>query len=564
MCIFNRHSQQAFRACIRLFRFVWGTTLIGIAVFDAMGNSSARSRSNVKIKPVKIDLTMGERRQRPPVGAKFYGSNLAPFHEGPQPTVNMLAAQLAVDEKIRKSKLVDEKIRKSKLQEDFSSIFLQYHKACVQVICTTKEYGKTKGSGILFRVSETRLILVTAAHLIKNNNFKLELVIERKYQQLSREQVGAVKVYIKDILDIYWKDDVTDVAVIFLNNMDSAKIVKIVSKFPHPSFASTESASDTFMSIHYAKFEDRTDKQVSVGRAGFMRGDFLQLRPRLHIDGGPGASGAPLFNIEGDVVAILKSSQSDETRNFIRIEDIFKDDYHSRRAGLHDLHIIEKNEGLESRKLLNVLFQEKEKVNVSRRSMKYLIRSLEISQKLAHRYILRVVVFHCLGVGGAHGETSRWSLLKNVDSDHFPAVNAFEQASICKNRNVLPAITIPKIIHKKLATTVSRDFRSAQARNIRLGNTCEAIEANFDDYQEKGLFRQCNYICTDGDFKALLEEYRKGFKKALQLHVQLKFINEDQKQHLIDHIGRLIAYGQHDGEELEHKDKIAIMKMPPK
>ena len=553
MCIFNRHSQQAFRACIRLFRFVWGTTLIGIAVFDAMSNSSARSRSNVEIKHVIIDLTaMDERSQLPPVGANLCeGRNYAPIQEGPQPTANMLAAQLAVYEEIRMSKL----------QEDFSSIFLQYHRACVQVICTTKEYGKTKGSGILFRVSETRLILVTAAHLIKNNNFKLELVIECNYQQLSREQVGAVKVYIKDILAIYWKDDVTDVAVIFLNNMDSAKIVKIVSEFPLPSYASTESASDTFMSIHYA---EGRNKQVCVGRAGSTEGNFLPLRLKLHIDGGLGASGAPLFNIEGDVVGILKSRQIlDGTRDFIRIEDVFKDDNLSGRDELHDLHIIEKNEGLESRKLLNVLFQEQFQVNVSRRSMKYLIGLLEISQKLAHRYILRVVVFHCLGVGGAHGETSRWSLYKNVDSDHFPAVNAYIQASICKKKNVLPAITIPKIIHAKLDTTgsshTSAAFRSAQARNIiRLKKTCRAIKANFDDYKNKGLFRRQNYICTDEDFKALLRKYFAGFQNALQLHVELGFINENQKQYLIDHIRRLIVNGQHYGEVLERKHRIAI------
>ena len=528
-----------------------------------MSNSSARSRSNVEIKHVIIDLTaMDERSQLPPVGANLCeGRNYAPIQEGPQPTANMLAAQLAVDEKIRKSKL----------QEDFSSIFLQYHRACVQVICTTKEYGKTKGSGILFRVSETRLILVTAAHLIKNNNFKLELVIESfecNDRQLRRNQVDADKVYIKVIPWLpYILKYGTDAAVIFLNDMDSAYVLNKVSEFPRPSCASTESASDTFMSIHYA--EDR-NKQVSVGCAGSTEGNFLPLRLELHIDGGLGASGAPLFNIEGDVVGILKSSQIfDETRNFIRIEDVFKDDYYSRRDELYDLHIIEKNEGLKSNNRLSKLFQLNRQLDVPNQgpvpnSVRGRIRLLEESQTPQHTHILRAIVFDCLGKGGPHRKTRRWSLLNYVESDHFPAQDAYKQAGESEEKlgnrgENLPAITIPKVIHKKLATTKSKDFRSVQAKHIRLRNTCAAIKANFDDYQKKGLFRPRNYDCADEDFGALLVKYRKGFKKALQLHVELHFINEDQKKDLINHIERLIAYGQHDGEVLEHKDRIAII-----
>ena len=271
-------------------------------------------RSNVKIEYVDIDTRMGEQHETTPVAAKFYGpaSNLAPIRKGPQPSANMFAAQLAVAENIRMSKL----------GQSFSQFFLQYHKACVQVICTTTEQDEIKGSGILFKVSETRLILVTAAHLIILNN-NLKLVIKCNYQQLPSEQVRAEKVtvYNKNITipDIY-RINGEDLAVIFLSVAASNDVLCKVNKFPRPSRAFTQSNCDTFMCIHHAS---GSYKQVSVGSIGSGPGNSLQLMPQLYIAGGPGASGAPLFNIEGDVVGILKGRETDQTRNFMPIEDIF-------------------------------------------------------------------------------------------------------------------------------------------------------------------------------------------------------------------------------------------------
>ncbi len=565
-----------------------------------MGNilaffASIIERRNVEIEYVIIDTRMSEQHEIPPVASNHYGpaSNLAPIRKGPQPSANMFAAQLAVAENIGKSKLGQRKSklgqrksklgqRKSKLGQSFSQIFLQYHKACVQVICTTTERDEIKGSGILFKVSETRLILVTAAHLILNNNLKL--VIECKYQQLPSEQVRADKVTVYNenitIPDIY-RINGEDLAVIFLSVAASNDVLRKVNKFPRPSRAFTQSNCDTFMCIHHV---GGIYKHVSVGSIGSGPGNSLQLMPQLYIAGGPGASGAPLFNIEGDVVGILRGRETDQTRDFMPIEDIFREDnyihYRGRCDEIYQMYICERNEGLESKSLLCKELKE----NVSGKGV------AELKSMLAEKNIpLDPIVFRCLGEGGAHKETSSWSLLSIVESDHFPAVDAYIRArELIKKQNQpklpaksipkvlrakldaasklwpggeLPAITIPRVIHKKLDTTGgsnrSKKFRAAQAQNIASGNTCEAISSNFDDYRKKGLFRRCNYHCSDSKFKELLDNYTEGFEIALQVHKGLGFITEKERKALVGHIKRSIKDGN-CGETLDENKRIAI------
>ena len=243
------------------------------------------------------------------------------------------------------------------------------------------------------------------------------------------------------------------------------------------------------------------------------------------------------------------------------------------------MYICERNEGLKSKDLLC----KKIGGNVSGKGV------AELMSMLAKKDIpLDTIVFRCLGKGGAHKETSSWSLLSIVESDHFPACDAYirarklinkqpklpekriskviraklKAASQLRLKGELPAITIPKVIHAKLGTTGSskrsKAFRDAQAQNIASGETCKAIKANFDDYQEKGLFRRCNYHCSNSKFEKLLGNYTKGFEIALQLHKNLGFITENERKALVKHIKHSIWVGKKCGETLDENKRIVI------
>ena len=477
-----------------------------------------------------------------PVGDSLYGQNMyAPVETDQKLFGNMHAAQLAINDSIRSSML----------EERFSKTFLKYHKACVEVIFITNGGRANRGSGIICQTFNSRVILITAAHIFPELHNSGSIVIESDYHYSSRVhgQVLMKKVEIPIMCCGFKINTGLDTAVFWLNENTSTSLITEIGEFPYLSLASTSSASDMFMSIHYA---DDHYKKVCVGRIGSMLQDCSSLRLKIHIDGGPGASGAPLFNIEGYIAAILQSNQRDQTRAFLPIKRILLElNYYNVHIGLELQHIVEKNEGEDLKAFL-----------IKQYGFGNANESVSIFNTMLYKNPdkLSLALFHGLGHGGAHKDTRRWSLLGYIDSDHFPAYSAYNHQGMSKD--LFPAITIPKVIHDILQTTGRRrsreEFRSTQRNYIREGNCFQAIVLNFNDYEEKGLFKRSNYNCSEPDFKTLADKYFKGFKKALEVHQKLKLISKHERKRLNRHIRGCIYDGRVRGKDLKPDDKIRI------
>ena len=444
---------------------------------------------------------------------------------------NILAAKLAINVPERESKL-----------PLFSKTFQNYHKACVQVIATNPESEVKTGSGILVKHSE-RKFLITSAHVITDRNCSVTIVLEVGHAETGNEnEAEATQVKINLEGHRISRNAKDDVAFIFFDNTSAAGqlVLKHVQEFPSLGFPRL--ASNYFMAIHYGN--QHNHKSVSVGeRVG--TGDHLPLDMSVYLAGSPGASGAPLFNYIGEVVAILRSKNEKfpGQRHFTAFKDIdenFNSDtdceprvFEVFEGGKFDEKLLENNGDLEQ------------------------------------------TVFQCLGVGGLHRKTRKYSEKKKIESDHFPSYNAYDMASKYENcpavvksiltgggdrpgENNLPAIIIPKVIHRKLATTMSSSFRHEQAIHIVLEKFPEAIRKNFDDYFAKGLFRRDNYRCQDDTFDALIENYVTGFVEALQQHQTLRFIQREDRLRLEGYIEALARNGRESGEELDRGDIISL------
>lgn len=110
-----------------------------------------------------------------------------------------------------------------------------------------------------------------------------------------------------------------DIAKIVLGEDDSNYILNKVREFPWPSLDLYDRSSDNFMAIHYS---GGNFKKVSTGKREAIPGNPLPLETRIHIQGGEGASGPPLFNFQGDVVAIVRScaKNNPEIRNITPVQ----------------------------------------------------------------------------------------------------------------------------------------------------------------------------------------------------------------------------------------------------
>ena len=71
-----------------------------------------------------------------------------------------------------------------------------------------------------------------------------------------------------------------------------------------------------------------------------------------------------------------------------------------------------------------------------------------------------------------------------------------------------------------------------QADFIASTQVDRAIEVNFNDYHEKGLFKRSNYQCTYKQFTTHMRKYKEGFDNALKVHVKLGFISETERNRL--------------------------------
>jgi hypothetical protein len=491
-----------------------------------MANSA---ECNVEEKTVNINLNV-VRQEYTVVPSNFHddscGAPIEDAHSSHEKISNIFAAKLAVDRGDFKSNL-----------PKFWETFQQYQKACVQV-----KSGTTAGSGILYMHSEKQVIVVTAAHVI-NGNSGVKIVLEKDYETTGNPNVVKAKQVTITLQepDMKFKPG-EDAAVIFLNTTDCQYLIDIVKEFPCPSrhLTLSEHASGFFMAIHYAD-GDGAYKKVSVGEVGRPSGNVQQLREQVNIDGGPGASGAPLFNFEGDVVAILKSKERnyDGIRNFTPNVDIEGELHNFNTNASYEQNKFEFNEGT---KFNETLLKNRERLG-KKNSVPKDFDSVAES----------MTVFDCLGVGGKHGDTRKYSRKWKIESDHFPPYDAYnfdQDSGKRRGENGLPAITIPYFIHRKLDTTLSRNFRSAQAKDIASGNTYVAILRNFDNYFKKGLFKRSNYNCPDSVFYALLGQYMEGFEQALGKHKELGFLIERERVFLLGYIKALV-YNDYDSEQLD-------------
>ena len=502
-------------------------------------NSRRRRQNCRRTITISLDLPAEDEGNRQNVAPNYgynedgLGAPVVEAFQGRQECIfNIPAAKFVVDVRERETNL-----------PFFSEKFHKYHEACVQVIAKNTEDRGQIGSGILLEHSRTELLLITSAHVITDVKCNVTIVLEVGHTRMKKQnKARATQVVIN--LERYrlFRNSTDDVAGIFFAKTSTAGklVLEHVKEFPSIGFQGFH--SNYFMAIHYG---NSGKKSVSVGNR-LNPGIFQSLDMSVYIGGGEGASGAPLFNYKGEVVAILRSKATHVAgqRHFEAFQDI-------------DVQNFNSNTNCEPR-----VFE--------------IFEGRKFKQKLAENNgHFGLTVFQCLGVGGLHGKTRQYSRRKMIESDHFPAYNAYDIASKYENcpavvksiltgggdrpgENNLPAIIIPKVIHRKLATTVSSSFRREQANHIRLMEFPEAIRKNFDDYSAKGLFRRDNYRCHDDTFDALIENYVAGFVEALQQHQTLRFIQREDRLRLEGYIEALARNGRERGGQLDRNKIISL------
>ena len=489
-----------------------------------------------------------------PVASNFYDSQSYTSVEqvnNPQiePVPNVYASTLATSIEVQKK------------FGDFFNVFTDFHDASVQITVKYEDGGTaehTKGSGIVFQPDESRLVILTAAHIFEDLTQDSEIVIhlETSYTRDDKRKPHEITLEPSDykITGNYQKD----VAVIALGENKEREVREHVKNFP--SAGLLDESNVLFMMIHYA---NETRKQATIARR--EQTNLATLQVNLHMDGGPGASGAPIYSLSGNVVAIHKCRMvnNQEIKSCILIKDVidaeldangnshickilrekdqsryvYQPDVTQESAGYNPFEI---NEGQRSQELLkNKITQAGGKLRDKHLTKR--ARLPKISDEATMKYIkekyrpqLQETLLESLGKGGQHKETLKHSFKGEIESDHFPAWYAFKIALNVRRDN-LPAITIPKKIHDELDTTKSQQFRTDQGNLMSEGKFFEAIKMNFESYNHHGLFEKANYPdFKNGQFEQLWSQYREGFGVALQEHVNLGFITRKQKNELLD------------------------------
>ena len=487
-----------------------------VAVLILTNIMTSSESSNITTRNVRIDWAENPQINFDPAPSNlFNGGKGAPIHDAFRPILQKTVSNACAAKFVFNNEMVDTK----------RETFRNYHNACVKVIAAKQ------GSGILFHIPKIRIMLVTAAHVINDGTSNVKIVLEINHERIANTPAANATEVTIDLQNQQTKIvKEEDIAEIILGEDDSKYILNKVHKFPCPSLALNDQSSNEFMAIHYSGGEF---KKVSTGEREKISGDYQPLQTRIHIQAGEGASGAPLFNFHGDVVAIIRS----RTNSYPQIRNVTPVESSPYCYGYRLC------DGLET------LFESAEG------------RKFDEQLKL-HDEDIDATVRHCLGMGGKHGDTRQYSKVDKIDSDHFPPYDAYDQA--CKNEtcfkpvkdffskqcqkkrpgeNLLPAITIPKALHITLDTSgnskMSKEFRSKQAELIASGKVCDAIKINFNDYHERGLFRRSTYKYTEENFKTLMTKYYQGFTKALEEHRKLRFISDEEKNYLENEILQL-------------------------
>ena len=478
--------------------------------------------SNVSVRTVDITPKTGEPKLDP-VPYNFHEDSLgAPINDvygSCENYSNECVAELVVN-----NELTDEYLQK-------------YHEACVKVIAGNGE-TISQGSGILFQTcEESQIVLVTANHVIENKG-NVTIVFELNYEAATKGNTLTATEHIIELQSsVSGINKEADVAAYLLSSDDSRYILDTIQDFPLLCFRGLDDhSSDKFKCIHYSGGDY---KKVSTGERGRAQGNYLSLDTQIHIQGGEGASGAPLFNFQGDVVAFLRShdKQYPQIRYWMPMDPNHPNTRQDKFQSLF--------ESIEAR-----IFTKKLSCNLKKmktKSEKNLLKENENVETAAES----LTVFECLGVGGEHKHTSKHSKISKIESDHFPPYDALKKAREKEDcfspvtdffgkhsrrkgerpgEDFLPAITVPKVFHKNHDSSnsgiINQQFRQKQAEKIAAGNMLEAIIMHLEDYEEKGLFKRSNYDCSDETFKKLMSKYREGFSDAFIVHKKLGFIED--------------------------------------
>jgi hypothetical protein len=522
-----------------------------------------------------ISLDSSPRTLFEPTASNFYSESKSSNYASFKKAHSGSAAQLEARPNVYAAKLATNPME----QQNFFDIFTNFHDASIKITVD----GNVQGSGTLFR-SDTSLVIVTTAHIFEylNEKSSIEIVLETGYNSQGQNvvQCRLITVPLKLSAIRITRNCAKDVAVLHVVDEETKnEVFKVVESFPKASFLD-EGDDVLFMMIHYANGDH---KQVTIGHRqnNYSYGTLIE---QLHMDGGPGASGAPIYSLSGNVVAIQKAHvhNHQEIRSLILIEDVIDTEmYECGQSYVKEalveadsniyqynpnmwvdgdqINPFEINEGAQSQRCL--LEKIKAENNGETLEAEHLNRKglPKISSPSTFDHIetnypgqLAETVYKCLGRGGKHGQTKEWSLKGTVESDHFPPIDAYVRAlnrPTCKkevkakinanrHRDNLPAITIPCDFHRDFDTTGSgksnNDFREEQAESIGQGNFVDAIGKNLESYCNRGLFTRPTYPnFSDDCFRSLLRKYCVGFENALQEHVNLKFINPKEKKQLL-------------------------------
>ena len=258
-------------------------------------------------------------------------------------------------------------------------------------------------------------MLVTANHVIENKG-NVTIVFELNYEAAMKGSTLTATEHIIELQSSVSEiNKEADVATYLLSSDDSRYILDTIQDFPLLCFRGLDDhSSDKFKCIHYSGGDY---KKVSTGERGRAQGNYLSLDTQIHIQGGEGASGAPLFNFQGDVVAFLRvrDTQYPQIRYWTSIDPNHPN---TRQDEFQSLF-----ESIEAR-----IFTKKLSCNLKKmktKSEKNLLKENENVETAAES----LTVLECLGVGGEYRHTRLHSQCGKIESDHFPPHDAVKMAS---------------------------------------------------------------------------------------------------------------------------------------
>lgn len=155
-----------------------------------------------------------------------------------------------------------------------------------------------------------------------------------------------------------------------------------------------------------------------------------------------------------------------------------------------------------------------------------------------------------VGLGGTYGVLRVIASLEGViESDHFPPKSIYEFAKhkdisdLQYNEDIMPALSLPYQVHKNFATTYAvvdrgnlyrSEFVTKLAELMAEGEYYEVVRLSVEQYRDNlGVGFTKGQPNNPKDRTATMDRYKKGILDALQVHVKLRMITEDQRELIV-------------------------------